>query len=214
MCIRDRIRVLPFFTECKRKYPLRVHLRCDSSPADVCNLMGGRCLPHRSERFKSAATPYGFSNRFDRRSPIPGIYIAGVFREQPTVALNIFHSVLLLSVHGFVKLLPNTCASPLCAPEMSIDICNDDGKSLSTVPKLRRAVDPRTWTGQHDVSISQIHLDAAQRLPIAEVFSESQCFFEPVTGPLKVTVNQMGKQGSGRYGPVIHAGTVFGSCST
>ena len=122
-------------------------------------------------------------------------------------------AVLLFSVDGFLKLFPNRSAVAFGAGVVRVDIGNDDREHLRSVSELRWGFGAAlARTGQHDMCVAEVQLDAAKRLTIAVILGKAEDAREPVTGSSYVAVYKMRENRRSRNGAVIHGDSILRVC--
>ncbi len=147
---------------------------------------------------------YIFSMRDGLCSPLIGTDVASVLGEEPAVAVEIFDAILPLTIDGLVQFLYNSGACQLCSSVMCINVFDENGETLSSVPDLHRTRRALPGTGYHHISVAKIHLRSAYRFAVVIVLPEAKYSCEPVTSIRYALVDDVRKHGIRWNGTIFH----------
>src|SRR5208283_779213 len=154
------------------------------------------------------------SARDNRCSPRRRVYVASMLRKQPSMAIEVCGAVLSFSINGFMKLFPDRPALTFCFRVMCLNVRHDNREHLRPISELRWAFTAAlSRTGQHDICVAKMHLDATYWLTMAVVLGKSEYSREPLTGFRHVLVDKMRKHDRSRQRTVIHGGSIIQICT-
>ncbi len=108
--------------------------------------------------------------------------------------IEVLDAVLPLSVNCLVQFFPNLSACQLSYLTMRFHISYPHGEHLSSPSKRRRSIAPWRRANEHDVGISQIHLNSTQRLSIAVLLGKPKNSTKPLSSLGHAAINKMRKQ--------------------
>jgi len=140
----------------------------------------------------------------ERRSPLGGVYVPGVAREEPEVAIGIADSVLPFPVLGFVEVFDDFRANGSGVFVMRVHTFDEDGQALRRVAELGGG--SGVWLGgvQHHVGGSEAHHDSGGfgGVAIAIQFGETEGPGEPGGGSACFPARNVRKDDIGGDGAV------------
>lgn len=137
-------------------------------------------------------------------SPLVWAYVPGVLREEPAMAVQVFHRILAFAINGLMKFFHDLCARRFCSLVMRIHIFHENGESLSAAAGLRRTCSAGPRACEHNVGRTQIYLRAADRIAIAVMLDKSESLSEPSESRRKVLIGHVREQGVGGDGAIPH----------
>jgi hypothetical protein len=90
-----------------------------------------------------------------------------------------------------------------------IHIVDEHGQGLGSMTDLRGALGVFSRAIEHDPGVAEMHLRSGDRIAIAVVLSEAECFRQPSRGIDNVLVSKVGQQDIRRHGAILqHGGTI------
>ena len=124
-------------------------------------------------------------------------------RKKPVMAIEIFDAELALAVLGFVKLLDDLASCGLDSAILAVDIINEDGQTLGSVPELGGTRLLRLRLPHHDASAAEPHLRPSGRFTISVVLGKSEHSGEPGYCLRKILIHDVGQEDVSKYRPVL-----------
>jgi hypothetical protein len=144
------------------------------------------------------------SARGDCRSPFVGAHIAGVFREEPMMPVEVLDTILKLAIACLVQFLHNFSARGFGPAIVRIDIVNEDGQTLSSAAELLRARAIAPGMSKHDDRFAEAHLRADDGVAIAVMLGEAEGLGQPSNRLANVLIDEVGQHGVGRDRAIVH----------
>ena len=124
--------------------------------------------------------------------------------EEPEMAGEILGGILVLSVDGFVGFFDDFCALRFCVPVMRVDVIEEYGEALGSGAEQGGSRSTRTDTLDHDLGVAGAELRAVGRIPVTEVFLETEDASEPGDGVGDVRIGDVRHYSINRHGAVFH----------
>jgi hypothetical protein len=122
------------------------------------------------------------------------------------VALQIFDSILQLSIFSLMQIFHDVRAGCFCPGKVAFDIFDKYRQALRSVALQGGAGTSRTQEIDHDPGVAQVQLRALHWIAIVVMLDEAESRIQPLDGASQILVGEMGQHDVCRHRAISQHG--------